>query len=206
MRSLLLLPMLLINVLALPAIGWAASLEISPASGTFEEGEVVMVSILLNTNNHPIDGVDIHYLTYDPLRLQVLDADPQKEGIQITPGTLMPVNVFNEVYSQKGQIAFSQLTAGGQRFKNNHAQPLATFQAKVLEPGTTQIRIDFVPGNTKDSNVVAFAEEDLLERVQNAHYTAVSSSWNRTSFLSALGIIIITGILLLGGNRISKTA
>lgn len=51
----------------------AATLNVSPASGSFNVGATFKVDILLNTQSQAIDGVDINALNYDPTALEVQD-------------------------------------------------------------------------------------------------------------------------------------
>ena len=133
----------------------AATLTLTPASGTHSVGSVVSVQVMLNTNGAPIEGVDIHYLTYNPKILSVVDSDTAASGVQITPGNLMPNTVLNAVDTAKGLVDFSQITSGGTSFSNTVNQALATITFQVIGNGASPLKIDHALGNTRDSNVAS---------------------------------------------------
>jgi hypothetical protein len=62
----------------------ATTVTISPSPLTIKLGETGTVSIYIN-NVVNLYGVDIR-LSFDPAKLEVVDADPGKAGVQMTPG------------------------------------------------------------------------------------------------------------------------
>lgn len=158
----------------------AATLTVSPSSGSVPVGNVLTVNIQLNTQGDAAHGVDVFYLNFNPALLQVIDENASVSGIQIAPGTLMSVTPSNTVDQAAGRIAFHQVTAGGTTFTNSTSQTLATVRFNVLAAGTAALTFNFTPGNTSDSNVatvVGGTATDLLTSVTNGSYTltAVSS-------------------------------
>src|SRR5262245_21683812 len=95
-----------------PEFSHAATLSLSPASGSYQAGQTFTVTVNLDTTGAAIDGVDLYYLNYNPSILQVVDANTSTAGVQITPGTLMSGTLSNSVSS--GRVHFSQVTSGGQ--------------------------------------------------------------------------------------------
>ena len=75
----------------------AATLSVSPVSGTYNINNIFQLDILVDTQSQSIDGVDVNALNYNPAILEVQDQDPSTAGVQITPGSLMPNSVFNSV-------------------------------------------------------------------------------------------------------------
>lgn len=158
----------LVAVFAIPSLASAATLSVSPSSHTVKAGDTFSVSVRLDTQGDSIDGVDLRYLNYNPSLLQVLDADASKAGVQITPGTLMPMTLLNNVDQAVGRIAFSQVSAGGTKYKGSGT--LATISFKALASGSTQLTFNHTPSNTTDSNV-AMAGKDTLSAVINGSIT-----------------------------------
>lgn len=150
----------------------AATLSVSPVSGTYNVNNIFQLDILVDTQSQPIDGVDINALNYNPAILEVQDQNQSTAGVQITPGSLMPNSVFNSVNVQTGKIVFSQLTAGGQTY--NGQGILASINFKVLQTGIASLNFDFISGQTTDSNVSS-AGADLLAGVTNGSYSLIES-------------------------------
>ncbi len=158
-------------IILLPKLVSAATLSLSPNSGSYSVGQIFSVNILLDTQGQSIDGVDIRYLNYNPSQLEVQDDNSSQAGVQINAGSLMPLTQANSV--SNGKITFSQITAGGTTFKSTGAQTLATVRFKVLQSTNTTVSFDFVSGRTSDSNV-ASGGVDILTAVTNAAYGPTS--------------------------------
>jgi len=140
----------------------SATLSIDPSSGSYNVGDTFSVAVKLNTGGNETDGVDIHYLHYNPSLLEVQE---------ITPGTLYANTNTNNVDSQNGTIDFSQTSQGGSTFNGEGTVMTITF--KVLSAGTATLTFDFVLSSTTDTNV-ASQGEDVLQSVSGATFTLVS--------------------------------
>lgn len=136
-------------------------------------GETFAVEIRLNTFGRNVDGVDIAALRYPPELLAVTDDDPGTAGIQITPGTLMPLTMVNRVDPAAGAITFSQVAAGGTTYANNRPATLATIHFQALQAGEATVTVDAVAGDTTDSNVVSNGQ-DWLVGVPDGRYWIVN--------------------------------
>jgi hypothetical protein len=104
-----------------PAFAMAATLSVSPASGSHTVGSVITVTVLANTQGSATDGIDILYLRFNPALLQVIDENTGVSGVQILPGALMPNTPVNNANNTAGTIAFSQVPAGGTTFTNTNS-------------------------------------------------------------------------------------
>jgi hypothetical protein len=86
----------------------AAIVRILPAKGTYREGESIAVQVKIeNVSN--LYGADVQ-LAFDPADLQVVDADPNTTGVQITPRDelLSPDFVLkNEANNKKGTVWYA---------------------------------------------------------------------------------------------------
>ena len=64
-------------------------------------------------------------LKYDPAMLAVQDAEPEKDGLQIAPGTLLPpnkgfivANKVDEIEAGRALIGLAQLISPGSRHRD----------------------------------------------------------------------------------------
>lgn len=165
---------LIIPVLGgVPLFALAATLTLSPATGTFAPSDIFSVSILLDTEGATTSGVDIRYLNFDPVLFEVQDDDTSVSGVQITPGSLMALTQVNAVNSATGRIEFSQVPSGGGTFTGSGT--LATVRFRVVTTGTAAVNFDFTVGSTTDTNV-ASTGVDILSAVTNGSYTLSSAT------------------------------
>lgn len=151
-----------------------ATLSFEPESQEFVVGDTFSVDIILDTAGNDVDGVDIYSLYYDPTLLEVVDNLPRQSGTQIKAGSLISQNggsSGNSVNKTEGTILFSQPASGGQYF--NGKGVLATIQFKALKPGDANLKFDFIPGSTVETNVVGHGI-DLLSHVGEANFSIIA--------------------------------
>lgn len=156
-----------------PSLASAATLSVSPSSQSVTAGGTFTVTVNLDTQNASIDGVDLRYLNFNSALLEVQDANSGTAGVQIAPGSLMPLTLANTVDNSLGRITFSQVSAGGSKYRGSGVLATITFRAKAA--GTASVSFNYTSGNTTDSNVAA-AGADALSAVINGSYTINSSS------------------------------
>jgi len=138
---------------------YSASLLLSPASGTVPVGELLEVSILLETGEAKVDGADA-ILRYNPQMLKV---------VELKKGGLFEEYIQESVDEVQGEIHLSGLTFD----PRPKTGTLGTILFEPLTTGTTTVFFEFTPGATKgDSNVALTGSGgvDILEEVQNAKY------------------------------------
>lgn len=178
----LVLSLAVVTVFSLLSVkdAFAATLSISPASLTVVNGQTFTVDIVLNTESVPIDGVDILSLHYNPTILQIQDSVSSVSGVQITPGTLLALNLVNSINAVSGTVQFSQVAQGGNAF--NGSGKLASITFKAVTAGTSQVTIDFTPGSVTDSNVGGGGLEKLTS-VTNASFSVLAPPPPSTKFL-----------------------
>lgn len=162
----------------LPMVASAATLSVSPASQSVKVGDTFNVSVRLDTQGASIDGVDLRYLSFNPTLLQVVDANPSQDGVQITADNLMALTVMNAVDNKKGQIGFSQVAAGGTKYKGSGI--LANISFKAVGKGTAALTFSYIPRNTTDTNV-ASGGTDILSAVINGSYTIAANGTQTTA-------------------------
>src|SRR5581483_9710470 len=160
-------------VFAIAHAAQAATLTLSPSSGTFTAGQAFNVNINLDTQGAAVDGVDVFYLHYNPAILQIQDANAGTSGVQVTAGSLFPQTLSNTADNSAGKLTFSQVASGGTNYTG--AGLLATISFKGIANGTSAVTFDFTPGSTSDTNV-AGAGVDKLTSVGNASFTVTGGT------------------------------
>lgn len=157
--SLIIFSLLPLITMALDQQLIGASLKLDPNSAALNVGDNLQVKILLDTGGLETDGAEVFYLHYPQDILEVIDADAAKSGVQILAGSLYPNTLSNIVLPSKGTIDFSQVTAGGQKFKGSGV--LATVNFKAKKSGKAELYFDFKKDATTDSNVVSLGADAL---------------------------------------------
>src|SRR3989344_3205966 len=171
--------------LLIPINTFAATLTLTPSTGSYSVGDLFSVQIGLNTNGAIINGVDINNINFNPVVLQVVDSNPSLSGIQITSSTLMPLTSMNIVNNTTGDITFSQQSNLGQTFNNNSTQTLATINFRAITLGNANLSFDFVSGATTDTNVIGVSSgniTDLLTSVQPTYISVTEQPTQSTKF------------------------
>lgn len=151
------------------------TLSLSPSSGTYTLGQTFEVNILLDTAGKSVDGVDVHYLNYNPKALEVQDADAAAAGVQIRQGSLFPTYIGNTVDTANGRISVSGIVSpGGNGFSGAGTFATVVFKALAASP-TSAVTIDYTSGLTTDSNIVEHGTvTDVLAAVINGSYNLTS--------------------------------
>lgn len=165
------------SVLFFAPKAFAATLSLSPAGGSYQVDQVFTVNINLDTQAVAIDGVDILYLNYNPLQLEVQDANTGIAGTQITAGSLMPNTVANSVDTTLGRISFSQVPTGGTTYAGSGVLASVSFKAKAA--GTATASFNFTLSSTTDTNVASNGS-DVLTAASGASFTLTGISVSPT--------------------------
>jgi hypothetical protein len=145
----------------------AATLSLSPATGTFNKNCNFSVKVDLDTVGAQTDGTDA-ILIYDPSRFT---------ANSITNGTIYPDYPGNTIDNPTpGKIVISGLASLTQPFTGKGTLATVNFTVKsASQTGVSQIKFDFDPNNkakTDDSNVVERTTiVDILNSVTDGSYT-----------------------------------
>ncbi|MBI2334935.1 hypothetical protein HYU96_04010 [Candidatus Daviesbacteria bacterium] len=145
----------------------AATLSLSPSSGTFNKNCPLNLDIILDTTGADTDGTDA-ILIYDASRFTVNSINTQNKVYPDYPG--------NNVDEASGKITISGLASVTQAFSGKGSLATLNMTVKETAPtGATQIKFDFDPNDkakTTDSNVVQRGTvSDVLNSVVNGSYT-----------------------------------
>jgi LysM repeat protein len=121
-----------------PTAGRPPSLYLNPANVSLEVGETTTVQVWADG----VGGVNSLLLVmgFDPLLVQVVDADPAAEGIQAAPGDLMGLVFENKVEGNRWIYhAAVQPDTTAKDFG-----PLVSLSLQAVAPGTTSLRMEQV--------------------------------------------------------------
>lgn len=158
-------------LLATPATALAATLSLSPSSGTFNKSCNFPLDVVVDTQGSQTDGTDA-ILLYDSSRFS---------ASTITSGTIYQDYPGNNIDEAGGKITISGLASVTQAFSGKGTLASINFTVKdSAATGLTQIKFDFDPNDkakTTDSNVVQRGTVvDVLNSVVNGNYTVGTGS------------------------------
>ena len=133
--------------------------RIEPASAQLQTGESVTLQIVV-ADVQGLYGLDVR-LDFDPAQVEVLDADPEKEGVQIQPGDfLFPDFVArNQADNQAGTIwfAITQLNPH-EAVSGTGAVASITFRGKAA--GTSSLSFTYRLLGTRQGNSIEAVTQD----------------------------------------------
>lgn len=155
------------------AFAAGATLSLSPASGTFNQGCSFSLDILLDTGGVQTDGTDA-ILFYDPTRFT---------ATKIRSGTIYSDYPGNSIDAQGGKITITGLSSVSTAFSGQGVLGSIDFTVAASAPtSVSQIKFDFDPNDkakTTDSNVVERTTvSDVLNQVNDGSYTIGTGSCN----------------------------
>lgn len=172
-------------LLTFPNAVLAATLSLSPASGTFNSGCPFTLSIILDTLGAKTDGTDA-ILIYDSSRFAISTSS-------IAPNTsVYPDFPGNNVDEAAGKITISGLGSVNTPYSAKGTLASLNFTVKDAAPaGATQIKFEFDPADkqkTTDSNVVERDTiRDVLNEVVDGNYTIGTGTCGTTTTLPGTG-------------------
>lgn len=164
----------LIFILVAPVSTFAATLALSPASGTFNKGCSFSLNIILDSGPDQVEGTDVNFLLYDNSRFT---------ATSVEQGTIFSDYPINSIDSSAGKIYISGVDANNHPFNGTGTFAKVNFTVKDSAPsGATQMSFSFNPNdktNTTDSNVEVIQDNtvvDVLSSITNGSYTIGSGS------------------------------
>ena len=120
-------------LVVLPAQAFAATLSLTPASGTFNKSCSFSVDVILNTGGVGADGTDV-YLLYDISRVTATN---------IATGHLYSDYSGTNIDNQAGKVAVSGVSSDS-AYNGTGTFATISFVVKDTGPtGVTQIKFDF---------------------------------------------------------------
>lgn len=157
---------LCLGLVVLPnlALAQAATLSVSPNTGTFKTGCPVTVDINVDTGGAATDGTDV-ILFYEAAKLSVTS---------ITNGTIYS-DYPTANADGSGKITISGVSSVSSPFSGSGKLATINFTVPAGATGTTTLKFDFAPSDktkTTDSNVVQRGTvQDILTSVTDGSYT-----------------------------------
>lgn len=145
------------------------TLTLSPSSGSYPVGTMLNVNVWLSTGTYDSDGTNLTVL-YDPGVLEVQDADPDMDGIQVIEGNVYEFYMDNYAFPSQGVLSVSSLTNIGNVYRGSGL--LATIPFKVVRAiSQTAVRVYFRDAWSADSNIAeAGTALDVLGTVTSASF------------------------------------
>ncbi len=131
-----------------PTIERPPSLYLNPASISLEVGETATVQVWAEG----VGGIYALFLEmgFDPLLVQVVDADPMAEGVQAAPGNLMGLVLENKV--EGNRLVYHAAVQPDTAAKDFGT--LAFLSLQAVAPGTTSLRMEQVMAQDEAGNPV----------------------------------------------------
>lgn len=176
----------LFAALFLPSTALAATLALSPNSGTVNPSCSFSTDILLDTAGAKVDGVDV-----------ILKYDPTKLTPTITTGKIFPSYPLSNVDPQQAKISISGVASVGQPYTTPSSGPekFATVNFTVVQQagtGLANVAFDFDPQNiqkTTDSNVIEDGTtNELLNSVTDGSFKIGSGACNTQVLTTTPGV------------------
>ncbi|MBC7226903.1 MAG: LysM peptidoglycan-binding domain-containing protein [Thermoflexales bacterium] len=132
-----------------PVIGRPPSLYLNPSSVSLAVGEDTTVQVWADG----VGGVNTLFLavSFDPLLIQVVDANPAIEGIQAAPGDLMPLVLENRV--EGGRLVYQAAVPPDVAARD--AGVVVSLSVRAIAPGTTSLRMEQVAAQDGAGNPVS---------------------------------------------------
>ncbi len=134
--------------------------SVRPMRGNYRVGELIMVEVWVE-NITNLYGADVR-LTFDPAKLTVVDADPARPGVQVTPRAdlLSPDFVVRrEADNQAGTIWYAA-TQINPREPASGSGALFAFSLRALSPGLHSVRIQHQQLSTRDGELIPVNTQD----------------------------------------------
>lgn len=153
-----------------PSSVLAATLSLSPSTGTFNRSCNLTLMVNLDTSGAQTDGTDA-VIRYDPTRFS---------ATRINPGVIYPDYPGSNIDSAQGKITISGLASVSSPFIGSGTLATIDFTVLPASPvGASNVTFEFDPANltnTTDSNVVERSTvKDVLSSVTNGNYTIGTS-------------------------------
>lgn len=136
-----------------------AILKLQPKEGKFKVGEEFKTEVILDTGNYKTDATDFR-LSFDP---KVLVA------VRIEEGKTYDSYLAKRIDQIRGELIVNAIAPESKTFEGQGV--FATVYWRGVKEGQTELKINFIPGVTTDTNVVATeVAKDILGEVENASF------------------------------------
>lgn len=181
-------------LLVMPVVALAqgrTQVYILPPSGTLVTGQATTVDVIAEDVSN-LYGAEVH-LRFDPALVRLEDADPQQEGVQLTPGSLLDPGqgfvVANRADNQVGTAVFAVTLV-------NPAPPVegggvvARLTLTPLQPGALRLELENVKLVTRDLQTLDVSLSGLEAQVGGQAIGGAAASTPVTGTFSPIGVPI----------------
>ncbi len=165
-----------------------ARLHVSPQATRLKVGDITTLDLTI-AQVRELYGIEVH-LRFDAEALEVVDADPSQDGIQIEPGTLPTPDfvVQNQADNDTGTINYA-VTQLPPRKPGEGAGVVARITLRAKQSSVSDIHFqEFLLADTNGSNIDAVSQDGQI-RVQGY------SLWILGAAAGAVAILIIGFII-----------
>ncbi len=151
----------------------AVTFSLSPSSKTLNVGDSVDLSIILDTGGQTVSGGSA-ILTFDPSKLQVVDANAAQTGVQVSTGTVFTTALTNSVDVVNGKITLDYGLSAG-TFSGNGTFGKITFKGSIAATSTP---VSFIigSGSSSTSSAVYASGSNVLGAANSGSYTVVTAA------------------------------
>ena len=190
----------------------AATLSLSPTTGTYNKGCTFSLNIILDSGSDQVEGADVNYLLYDSSKFT---------ATSIEAGTIFSDYPISNIDTQTGKIYISGVDGNNKPFNGQGTFATVNFTVKDSAPlGLSQMSLYFTQrGDTTDSNVEVVQNNtvlDVLSSVTNGSYTVGSGSCGAQASIAATspgkggittstGSVTTTTLPLAGSEQLTAT-
>ncbi len=135
-----------------------AELILETQSKNIKQGDNFSINVILDTFSNATTASDLT-IKYDPTYLV-----STKSNEPFSQSKIFQKTVFNKLDSKTGIATMSAIADLDKTFSGRGILTTVTFRA--IKRGTTELKIEYLPNDTRDSNIVSNTT-DILESVQN---------------------------------------
>ena len=162
-------------------------MRLEPRPGQ-EGADVVTVDIRIE-NATRLYGVEVH-LAFDPVRLQVQDADPDTEGVQIQKGDFPSPDfvVQNQADNDEGTIDYA-VTQMAPREAVDGSGVLATVTVKGRDKGPSSLT--FVGATLANPDGQEIPSQTVDGQVETAATATAASGGMNLGLLIGVGVVVV---------------
>ncbi len=159
-----------------------ATLRVTTANkASFKVGESFPVYIQMDSGENGVAGVDVNALNYDQSILEVVDADKDESGVQITPEPAGDMG-WTKNEATNGKVYYSAKIPNETSKGPKGNLRIAIISFKAISAGTASFSFDFNgQGSTDDSSVTSKNGcQDILLSTQGTAITITGASQSKS--------------------------
>ena len=158
---------------AIAQSGNLVDIVLEPPEVTGKKGDTFELTVKAIPNGQEFKVMDV-FLDFDPAYLEVVDMDPDKPGIQITPGTTLTFLLATAVDNSRGEITHCAGLPGGADSPDDvFTVANITFRIKADAAGTTEITFHT---QQPRQTIVAYNGSSVLGTLSGAAVTVEATS------------------------------